>query len=213
MPAATIERVRLTEERHIGDARRALRERPDDDVALAVGNRPLEVVRRAEQEVDGDVLGALHEAADRGLQAELGTGHDAVDDADAEPADELAALLADALVERVEIGEELPGRLVGRLAEGGEAEAAATALAEPAAELPLERGEMGRKRRGRKVERELGLGEAPASTRRRRREAGGGRCCPDGASLPVGSLLRRQSPNGQLGRRIRSPGLARRIDC
>src|SRR5260221_11835392 len=102
MVAAAIKRVRLAEEQHIGDARRTLGERPDDDVALAVGNRPLEVVRRAEEEVDRDVGGALHETADRRLQAELRAGDDAVDDADPEPADELAALLADSLVGRVD---------------------------------------------------------------------------------------------------------------
>ena len=60
----------------------------------------------------------------------------------------------------VEVGEELAGRLVGRLAEGGQPEAAAAAVAEPPAELPLERGEVGRERRCREVEGELRLGEA-----------------------------------------------------
>ena len=46
------------------------------------------------------------------------------------PADELAALLADALVEGLEVGEELLRRLVGGLAERRHAEAAAPALAE-----------------------------------------------------------------------------------
>ena len=76
------------------------------------------------------------------------------------PADELAALLADALVEGLEVGEELLRRLVGGLAEGRHAEAAAAALAELAAEPALERGEMGADRRGGEIERELRVGEA-----------------------------------------------------
>ena len=127
---------------------------------LAVGDGALEVVGRAEFQVDEDVLGILHEAADGGLDAELGARHDAVDDADPEASDQLPVALADALLKLVEVGEQLSGGRVGRLAERRQPEAAPAPLAKLPAELSLQRRQMGAERGGRKVQRDLRIGEA-----------------------------------------------------
>src|SRR5688572_3964622 len=147
MAGAAIKAVRLPIERPVKNARRALRERADYKVEAAVGNALFELLRRPEAQLDEHAFGTRHEAAQRHLQAEVAVGDNAVNDAEPQPADQLALILADAGLESLDVLEQLARRGIGRAAQAGQPEAAPPALAKLAAKPPLQRAQMGAERR------------------------------------------------------------------
>jgi hypothetical protein len=142
VPAAAIEVVQFSEDWRVGDARRPLSERANDDIQSSLRDRLFKFERRRLDEIDENIDIRLQHTIKGVLKPENGTGDHAIDDPEPQTANQSAAGRAYAGAKGVDVAKERGGGLIGRMSELGQPERLAPAHTKLTTDSFLQVGQM-----------------------------------------------------------------------